>query len=65
MSLCLLFGLRRTIVRARLQQLLKESRFKAVVIVVLASIFWLGFFFAFLDGFRFLNTFEGITVVVN
>ncbi len=65
MSLRLLFGLRRMIVRARFQQLLKESRFKAVVVVFLASVFWLGFFFAFLDGFRFLNTFQGITAAMN
>ena len=65
MSVRLLFGLRRMIVRARFQQLLKESRFKAVVIVFLASVLWLGFFFAFLDGFHYLNTFEGITTVVN
>ena len=65
MSLRLLFGLRRMIIRARFQELLKESRFKAAVVVFLASVFWLGFFFAFLDGFRYLNTFEGITAVMN
>lgn len=64
MSLRLLFGLRWMIIRARLQQL-KKSRFKVVVVVLFALVFWLGFFFAFLDGFHFLNTFEGITAVMN
>lgn len=64
MSVRLLFGLRWMIIRAGFQQL-KESRFKVVVVVFLASLFWLGFFFAFLEGFHFLNTFEGITAIIN
>lgn len=64
-DLRLLFDLRRTLVRNRLRTLLRESRFKAVVIFSLASLFWVGFFWSFYEAFRFLNTFEGVASVMH
>ncbi|MFC1672473.1 hypothetical protein ACFL01_04990 [Planctomycetota bacterium] len=61
----LLSSLRRRVLVSRAKQVFSESRFKAAVVIVLGLAFWAGFFVMFLDGFRFLNTFEGITTVVH
>ncbi len=65
MSLSLLFNLRRTLLANRLRGLRKESRLKIAVVVFLALVFWVGFFFVFLEGFRFISTYEAITALMH
>ena len=47
--------LRRALVLNSVQLLLRESRLRVILVFSLSALFWLGLFWLFLDGFRFLD----------
>ena len=51
----LLWGLRRTMIRAMIRQALTTARLRVTLVVLLSIFFWYGLFFLFGEGFHFLS----------